>query len=311
MAMVFDMSKTSYKRLNRIKRNYELYLFILPTIIYIFIFNYLPMYGVIIAFKDFIPSKGIWGSQWVGFKHFTRFFESYYFWELIRNTIGLSVYRLIVSFSFPIVFALMLNQVQKFKYKKFVQTVTYAPHFISTVVLVGMINVFISPRGGLINIIINLLGGETILFAAEPKWFKTLYVFSGIWQELGWNSIIYLAALAGISPALYDAAQIDGANKIKRVWYIDIPGILPTIIVLLILSIGKIMNVGFQKAYLMQNPLNLESSEIISTFVYKVGLLDAQFSFSTAVNLFNTVINFILIISVNAIAKRVSEISLW
>lgn len=294
-----------------ISKNYELYLLLLPAIIYKLIFDYVPMYGILIAFKDYVPKLGIWGSRWIGFRQFERFFNSYYFWELIRNTVSLNVFQLVIGFPAPIIFALLLNQVQARRFKKLVQTVTYAPHFISTVVLIGMLKIMISPRTGMINIIIKALGGEAIHFEAEAYWFRPLYILSGIWQNMGWSAIIYIAALTSIDPELTEAAIVDGASKLKRIWYIDIPGILPTIVILLILEMGSIMSVGLEKVYLMQTPINLVNSETISTFVYKVGLLDSQFSFSTAVNLFDTVINLLLLIIVNQIAKKVSEISLW
>ncbi len=297
--------------IKRIKQNWELYLLILPVLLYFIIFHYWPMYGVQIAFKDFMASKGISGSQWVGFKHFERFFKSYYFGRLIRNTLGINLYQLAVAFPIPIILALMMNEVKNNKFKRTVQTVTYAPHFISTVVLVGMVVSFLSPSTGIINMFIKALGFQPISFMTEPKWFKTIYVFSGIWQNMGWNSIIYMAALAGIAPELHEAAIVDGASRTQRIWHINIPGILPTIIIMFIMETGKIMNVGFEKAFLMQNDLNISSSDVISTYVYRSGILGAQYSFSTAVGLFNSVINFIMLILVNSISRRLSETSLW
>jgi putative aldouronate transport system permease protein len=253
----------------------------------------------------------MWGSPWVGLKHFERFINGYQFWTLFKNTLGLSAYQLIAGFPMPILMALIVNQVTNMKVKKTVQTITYAPHFISTVVLVGMLFTFLSPRSGFINKIIAAFGGEPIFFMASAQWFKTLYVLSGIWQNAGWGMIIYLAALSNVDTGLYDAAMIDGANRFQRVIHIDIPSIIPTAIMLLILNMGRVMSVGFEKAFLMQTPANLESAEIISTYVYKVGLLNAQFSFSTAVGLFNSVINLILIIVVNSLARKYSETSLW
>lgn len=301
----------SRKLWGELKKNYELYLFLLPTLLYFLIFHYGPMYGIQLAFKDFIAVKGITGSPWAGLKHFRRLFNSYQFWPLIKNTILLSLYQLTVGFPIPIILALLLNQMMNKNYKKIVQTVTYAPHFISTVVLVGMMHIFLSPRNGLINIIITQLGGEPVFFLGSEKWFRSVYVLSGVWQNSGWSAIIYLAALSGIDPALHEAAIVDGANKHQRVWYIDVPGILPTAIIMLILNLGQLMSVGFEKVFLMQNSLNLGKSEIISTYVYKVGLLGSQYSFATAVGLFNSIVNFILLIVVNKIAKSSSEISLW
>jgi putative aldouronate transport system permease protein len=294
-----------------LKQNYDLYLLLLPTVIYFFIFHYIPIYGLQMAFRDFLPTKGFAGSPWIGLAHFKRFFNSYYFPLLVRNTIVLTFYQLAVSFPFPIVLALLLNQLPSRRYRRIIQTVTYAPHFISTVVIVGMLLIFLSPRNGIVNIAIKALGGTPIFFIAKPGWFRTIYVFSGVWQNAGWASIIYLAALAGINPELHEAAIVDGANKIQRIRHIDIPGIVPTMIILLILRVGRIMSIGFEKAYLMQNSLNSVTSEIIATYVYKVGLLGAQYSFSAAVGFFNSIINFLLLVIVNKISKKVSAISLW
>nr|WP_240762056.1 ABC transporter permease subunit [Paenibacillus thalictri] len=288
-----------------------MYLLIAPVLAYFIIFHYAPMYGLQIAFKDFIATKGITGSSWVGFKHFKQFFQSYYASRIILNTLGVSAMQLIIGFPMPILLAIMINELRGSKFKRTVQTVTYAPHFLSAVVLVGIMIIFLSPRSGLVNQIIAFFGGERIAFFGEPGWFKTLYVLSDVWQNMGWASIIYLAALAGIDPQQYEAAVIDGAGKLQKIIHITIPGLLPTAIILLILNLGTLMSVGFEKVYLMQNDLNLDSSEIISTYVYKKGLLGAQYSFSAAVGLFNSVINFILLIVVNGLSRRVSKTSLW
>lgn len=292
-------------------KNWDLYILIAPVVIYFLIFKYWPMYGVQIAFKDFIANKGITGSPWRGLKHFRRFFKSHQFWPLMKNTVGLSLYQLGAGFPLPILLALMMNEVRNEKFKKSVQTITYAPHFLSTVVLVGMMTSMLSPKTGVINNLIETFGGKRIYFMAEPGWFKTVYVWSGIWQNMGWNSIIYMAALAGIDPELYEAAIVDGAGKLQRMWNITIPGILPTAITLLILNTGQIMNIGFEKVFLMQSGLNLTTSEVISTYVYKVGLINAEYSFSAAVGLFNSLINFILLITVNKISRKTTETSLW
>ncbi len=263
------------------------------------------------AFKDFVPSKGIMGSPWVGLKHFERFFNSFQFEALIKNTVGLSVYQLIITFPIPIIIALMLNQLAKEKVKKFIQTTIYAPYFISTVVLVGMMQIFLSPSSGFINNIIQAFGGEPIYFFASPKWFRPLYILSSVWQGTGWATVIYIAALSGVDPQLHEAAIVDGASKFKRILTVDVPAIMPVIVIQLILSLGNVMNVGFEKAYLMQTDLNLDTSEIIGTYIYKVGLQQSQYSFSTAVNLFLAVINVILLVSVNKIVKKFSESSLW
>lgn len=294
-------------------RNWELYVLISPVLAYFIIFEYIPMYGVQIAFKNFVATKGIWGSSWVGMRHFERFFDSYFFWRLITNTLGVSLYQLVVGFPVPIILALMINEVKQSRilFKKIVQTVTYAPHFLSTVVLVGIVVMFLAPETGMINKIIVLFGGQPISFMTEPAWFKTIYVGSGVWQQMGWSSIIYLAALAGIDPQLHEAAKVDGATRLQRIWHVNIPGIMPTIIILLILNMGSIMGVGFEKVYLMQNDLNIESSEVISTYVYKSGIIQAQYSFSAAIGLFNSIINFTLLILVNFVVKRMNQTSLW
>ncbi|MGE7624962.1 ABC transporter permease [Viridibacillus sp. NPDC096237] len=292
------------------KKNWELYLLLAPVILYFVVFHYFPLYGLQIAFKDFIATKGIMGSPWVGFKHFERFFDSYYFWRLIKNTVGIGLFTLVVSFPVPIILALMLNEVKSLRYKKFVQTVIYAPHFLSTVVVVGMLLLFLKPEG-LVNQVITLFGGNSIDFITEPGWFKSLFVVSDVWQTMGWSSIIYIAALAAVDPAQHEAAMIDGASKFQRIIHINIPAIMPTIVILFILNAGSVMAVGFEKVYLMQNDLNMSTSDVISTFVYRSGILEAQYSFSAAVGLFNSLINFIMLIMVNQIAKKVNETSLW
>jgi len=292
-------------------KNKTLYIMLLPVTTYFLIFCYWPMYGVQIAFKNFNAAKGIMGSPWVGFYHFQRFFRSYNFVTLITNTITLNLYNLVASFPAPIILALLLNEVANSKFKRVVQTVTYAPHFLSTVVVTGMLTTLLSPKTGIVNHLIATLGGERIYFMGEPAWFKHIYVWSGVWQHTGWSAIIYLAALTSVDQQQHEAAIIDGANKVQRIWYINIPAVLPTAIILLILNLGQIMNVGFEKVFLLQNDLNLKSSDVISTYVYRMGLLGAQYSFSTAVGLFNSVINFILIVVVNYISRKVSEVSLW
>ena len=294
-----------------VKKHWELYLLLLPTMVYILIFLYAPMGGVLIAFKDYSPSRGIFGSPWAGFKYFKRFFESYVFWDILYNTISLSIFNLVANFPIPIIFALLLNNLVSKKYKRFVQTVSYAPHFISMVVLVGMLSVFLSPQSGILNIIIRIFGGDPVYFMGRAELFQPIYVWSGVWQNTGRAAIIYIAALAGISPDLHEAAIVDGATKFQRTIYIDIPGLMPTAVIMLLLNLGQIMNIGFEKAFLMQNNLNIVRSEIISTYVYKLGLLGAQFSFATAVGLFNSVIGFVLVIVVNTIARKVGDTSLW
>jgi putative aldouronate transport system permease protein len=294
-----------------IARNWELYLFIAPALLYFLIFCYGPMYGIQIAFKNFIPTKGITGSPWVGFDHFMRFFESYYFWDLIWNTLSISLYSLAVGFPIPIILALAFNEIRNGYFKKMAQTVTYAPHFISMVVMAGMIITFLSPSTGIVTNIIEGLGFESPDFLTDPRWFKTMYVFSDVWQSAGWGTIIYLAALSGVDPGLHEAAIIDGASRFQRVRHINIPTLMPTMTILLILSMGSLLGVGFEKILLLQNPLNMTSSEVISTFVYRSGLVSAQYSFSTAIGLFNSVINAVLLVAVNQIVRRTSNNSLW
>ncbi|MHA6481707.1 ABC transporter permease [Paenibacillus sp. strain BS8-2] len=293
------------------KRNYDLYLLSIPAFIYFIIFQYGPMYGLQIAFKDYNPVKGFLNSDWVGLEHLARFLSSYNFWLLIKNTLFINLYELAVAFPAPIIFALLLNEIGKARFKKFVQMVSYAPHFISTVVMVGILMIFLSATGGTVNHIIQFFGLEPIAFLQEPGWFKTVYVLSGVWQSLGWGTIIYLAVLSGVDKQLYEAAQIDGASKLKRIIHIDIPQLIPTAIILLILDVGRMMNVGFEKVFLLQNSLNLSASDVISTYVYRMGILSADFSFATAVGLFNAVINFILLVSVNQFIRKRSETSLW
>jgi putative aldouronate transport system permease protein len=295
----------------KLKKSWQLYLFALPAFIIILIFSYGPMYGVIIAFKDYMPAFGILGSPWVGFKHFQRFFESYYFWDLMKNTLGISVYSLVVGFPLPIILALVLNELKDGPFKKFTQTVTYAPNFISVVVICGMVISFLTPSTGIINHLLDFLGFERISFMSDPRWFKTVYVLSGVWQGTGWGSVIYLAALSGVDIQLHEAATVDGATRLQRIWYINLPTIVPTMVILLIMNLGSVMSLGYEKILLLQNALNMDSSNVIATFVYKQGLLEAQYSFAAAVGLFNSAINAVLLILVNSISRKVSQTSLW
>ncbi|WP_018752219.1 ABC transporter permease [Paenibacillus sanguinis] len=294
----------------RIKRNSGLYLLLLPAVVLTLLFAYKPMYGVLIAFKDYSPALGINGSPWVGFKHFEKFFNSYQFSTTIKNTIIISLYS-IATFPIPIVLALMVNQMKAGRFRRFFQTVSYMPHFISTVVMVGLMLILLSPSTGLVGHLYKLFGGEAPDLIGSAGWFSSLYVWSDVWQHVGWDSIIFIAALSTVDPSLYEAATVDGASRWHKVRYIDIPMLMPTAIILLILRVGGLLGVGFEKVYLMQNDLNITSSEILSTYIYKIGLLSSQYSFSSAVNLFNTVINFMLLILVNQISKKFSENSLW
>ena len=303
--------QSTRRALRRMGRDYELYLFLLPALIYYIVFHFWPMYGVQIAFKDFIAIKGIEGSPWVGLKHFIRFVNAPSFWNLIRNTLGISLYSLAAGFPIPILLALVLNELRYPRFKRLVQTVSYAPHFISTVVMVSMLTIFLNKNYGIVNQLAGALGAERVAYMERPEWFKTIYVLSGVWQGMGWSSIIYLSALSGIDLSLHEAAMIDGAGRLRRIWHINLPGILPTVTILFIMQTGNLMSVGFEKIYLMQNDLTLETSEVISTYVYKVGLLQVQYSFSAAVGLFTSVINFVLLAVVNGICGRLSETSLW
>ena len=295
----------------RFKKNWQLYIFLLPALAGLILFSYVPMYGIQLAFRDYNPLKGIMGSPWVGGENFTRFFHSPQFQNLLINTLSISFYSLIVGFPIPIILALGLNYVANLRFKKAVQSITYAPYFISTVVLVGILNIFLSTDGGLINQLVKLFGREPVLFMGQSRFWRHIYVWSGVWQSMGWNAVIYIATLAGVSAELHEAATIDGATKLQRVFRIDLPMILPTIVITLILSCGSIMGIGFEKAYLMQNPLNLGVSEIISTYIYKIGLVNSEYGFSTAVGLFNSVVNCIVLLTVNQVAKRMSKTSLW
>lgn len=283
---------------------------LLPAVVLLLCFTYKPMYGVIIAFKDYTPSLGITGSPWAGFKYFEKFFDSYQFEITLKNTLYISLYSF-ATFPIPIIFALLVNQLRQNWFRRFFQTVTYMPHFISTVVLVGLMMILLSPGSGLIGNLYRLFGAEAPNLMGSASLFSSLYVWSDVWQQTGWNSIIYLAALSAINPSLYEAARVDGASRWQTVRLIDLPMLMPTAITLLILRIGGLLGVGFEKTFLMQNNLNISGSEVISTYVYKIGLLSAQYSFSSAINLFNTVINLILLITVNQISKKYSENSIW
>jgi len=295
----------------RMKRSWELYVIVLLPVLYLIIFKYIPMFGVSIAFKDYNVVKGIWGSPWAGFKHFETLFHSPNFPLLIKNTLIISFYALIAGFPVPIILALALNEVRTGFFKRSVQMITYAPHFVSTVVMVSIIILMLSPHVGVVARLFSFFGMTNTNFMGEPGLFKSIYVWSGVWQEMGYGSIIYIAALSSVDPALYEAARMDGASRFKKIIHIDLPTLIPITVILLILSLGSIMGVGFEKIFLMQNPLNVSTSEVISTYVYKVGLLGANFSFSSAVGLFNSVINLILLVVVNFIARRLSDNSLW
>lgn len=306
-----DKQKRRKATLKLMRQNYQLYIFLIPAIVFIVLFMYTPLYGLQIAFKNYRGGDGIWGSAWVGLKWFNQFFSTPRCWEIVKNTLTISVYSLIAGFPLPICLAIILNYVKNLHFKKFAQTVTYMPYFISTVVLVAMMNLFFSPSSGFINTIVKSFGGEPIYFMGLSNLFPHMYVWSGIWQSMGYSSIIYIAALSGVSPELHESAVIDGANILQRIWHIDIPTIMPTMIILLIMSCGNIMNVGYEKVYLMQNDLIADVSEIISTYVYKIGLTNNQFSFSTAIGLMNNVINFVILVAANKLANKLFGSGLW
>lgn len=305
-----DVKKKKQSPFEYIKKNYVLYLFLLPAMILVFIFNYVPMYGVMIAFKDFSPLKGIAGSEWVGFEHFIKFLESPNFQQIFMNTIKLSTFELLFGFPVPVILAIMLNQVRRARIKKNIQLIIYAPHFISVVVIAGMIFIFLSPAGPL-NALLTLIFDRPVSFMSEPSYFRTIFIVSGIWQGAGFASIIYVAALSNVDPQLHDAATMDGASLLQRIRHIDLQTLKPTMTVLFILAVGGIMTIGFEKAYLLQTSMNLPASEIIDTYVYKRGLQAADWSFGAAIGLFNSIISLVLLITVNTIVKKVNGETLY
>lgn len=311
MKITTNKKHESNELLQSMRKNWQLYVMILPTLLYLLIFCYGPMYGIQLAFKDYMAVEGIWASPFVGLKHFRRLFDSYYFGRLIYNTLKINICSLIFGFPVPIIFALMLNELGGKRYKRVIQTVSYAPHFISTVVMVSMVTMFLSPTNGIINKFIGVFGKEPVYFMGEKEWFVPVYVISGIWQGLGWSSIIYIAALSNVDREVQEAAVIDGATRMQRIWHVTIPCILPTIIIMLINQVGHLMSIGFEKVLLMQNSLNLSASDVIGTYTYRSGLLGGEYSYSTAIGLFNSIINIILLVSVNRISKKMTETSLW
>ncbi|WP_112182781.1 MULTISPECIES: ABC transporter permease subunit [Paraliobacillus] len=294
-----------------IVEDYQLWLLILPAIIVVIIFNYIPMYGIQLAFREYDFTAGLTGGEWVGLKYFEQFINSHMFWDLLRNTLLISLTTIIIGFPAPIILALIINQITWKKGKKILQTTVYLPHFISIVVLVGLLNVLLSPNNGLIGLAVSAFGFEDTNLLASVKAFVPVYVLSDVWQHVGWNSIIYLAALSSVDPQLYDSAKVDGASRWQIIKNVELPAIVPTIIILLILNMGTAISTGFEKIFLMQNSLNLPVSEVIETYVYKIGIISNQFSYAAAIGLFNTLINFSLLLLMNYIAKRFFKISLW
>ncbi|MDF2924668.1 MAG: sugar transporter permease [Paenibacillaceae bacterium] len=290
--------------------NKYLYIMMIPVVVFYAVFHYAPMYGAVIAFKDYSPMKGIMASDWVGFREFEAFFSTYYFWRILKNTVLISLYSLLFEFPLPILLALMINEVRSKLFKKAVQTLTYMPYFISTIVIAGIIRDF-TGSNGVINAAYSFFGGDGTSMLQHPELFRPIYIFSEIWQKIGWESIIYLAALTGIDQEQYEAARMDGASRLRQMWHVTLPGITPTIVILLILRVGNMLNVGFEKIILLYNPMTYETADVISSFVYRKGLLEFSWSYSTAVGLFNSVINLTLLVTANWITRRVSENSLW
>ncbi|MFC7678795.1 ABC transporter permease [Paenibacillus sp. GCM10028914] len=299
------------KRKPNIRKNKWLYIMMLLPLASLIIWNYIPMYGIIISFKDYSPALGMMDSPWVGFDHFKRFFNAFYFWDVIINTLRISIYSLVVGVPLPIILALMFNELRNKKYKSLAQTISYIPNFISIVIIVGMLMFFTSPVDGVINSIIQYFGGEPIDFIGDPDLFPHVFVWSGIWQSVGWSTLIYTAAMSGIPQDQYEAAYLEGASRLQCIRHITIPAIMPTIVILTILATGSVMSVGFEKVLLMQNDANLATSEVLSTYTYKAGILNAEYSFSAAVGFFNNIINFIVLYVVNKFSQKFSETSLW
>lgn len=297
--------------LNTFRRDYQLWIMILPAIVVIFIFNYIPMYGIQLAFRDYNFTKGLTGGEWRGLFYFKQFFESYQFADLMKNTVVISLSTVILSFPAPIILALLINQLRWKRAKKALQTTVYLPHFISIVVMVGLLNVLLSPNSGVIGHVLQSMGLGDVNLLGSTSTFVPVYVISEIWQHCGWNSIIYLAALSTVDPQLYDASKIDGASRWQTIRNIEIPALIPTIIILFVLSMGSVLSTGFEKIFLMQNSLNLPVSEVIATYVYKIGIVSNQFSYSAAIGLFNTLINFFFLYTMNLVARKTSETSLW
>lgn len=299
------------KQIKKITKHWQLYLMILPAVLYLILFQYKPMYGVVIAFKDFNMRAGILGSEWIGFENFSRLFNSYWFPIIMKNTLTLSILSLLIGFPLPILLALMVNEISNEKIKRTFQTVSYAPHFISVIVVCGMITMFLNPTSGIINQFLNMLGIESIFFMQNSDLFKWIYIISGNWQNVGWGAIIYFAALSSVDRSLIESAEIDGANRLQKIFYINLPVLVPTMTILFILRCGRLLGVGYEKIYLLQNPTNISASEVISTYVYKTGLINSDFSFSTAVGLFNSLVNAVILIIANTLSRRVGKSSLW
>ncbi len=311
--MMIDQHKS--QRLNswlkRFNQTKSLYLFILPAIVFYGLFKYYPIYGSQIAFRDYSPFLGFWDSPWVGWDNFRRLFNSPDFVRIIRNTLWINMANLVFGFPVPIILAIMLNQLSSIRFKRTIQTITYAPYFISTVVLVGMLYTMLSPYSGVLNAIRKHLGLAPVFYMAEKRLYVPIYVLSNIWQTSGWSAVIFIAALSGVSDELHMAAQVDGAGRLRRIWHIDLPWIMPTILTMLILNVGQLFTIGMEKSLLMQNSINIDVSEVLSTYTYKRGLINGDFSYASAIEMMQAVVNFSLLVVVNRISKRFNEVSLW
>lgn len=305
-----DRPSFGQRLLADIRKNWILYVMVLPVLAYYLLFSYVPMAGIQLAFKKYMIKKGIWGSPWVGLKNFSRFFKGYNFWTLIWNTMAISLYSLVVGTVVPILFSVLINYVRHKRWKKTLQMVTYLPYFISNVVLVGMLAIFLG-NSGLINALLQRLGLEAIPFLSSGKLFRSVYTWSGVWQGLGYSSVIYIAALSGVDPQIHEAAIVDGASIWRRIWHIDLAELRPTVLVLFIMSLGNVINVGYEKVLLMQNSLNTSTSEVLSTYVYKIGLINSDYGFSTAVGLFNSLVSMVLLLVANRVAKKLAGYSIW
>lgn len=305
------VQKLKMENWKRIYKDRYLLLLFLPCFVYYVLFKYIPMWGVLISFKDFKPFIGFMDSDWVGLKHYIEFFSNPDAWRIIRNTLLLGIYSLLWCFPFPIIFALMLNEITRTRFKKFVQTISYMPHFLSAVVVCGMVTSFLSPIRGIVNIIINFLGGETINFLSSPQWFRTIYVATEVWQTIGWSAIIYLASISNVDPQYYEAAKLDGASRFRQIWSITLPCIAPTIATMLILRAGSILDVGLEKVLLLYSPAIYETSDIIATYVYRQGIISGNMSYAAAVGLFSAIVNLILLLTANYLSKKFSDIGIF
>lgn len=285
--------------------------FILPGVLYYILFHYKPMWGALIAFQDYNPFLGFWGSKWVGLKHFRNFFQSTYAPRLIKNTLAISIYSIIFSFPLPIVYAILQNEVRFSRFRSIMQSISYFPHFISVVIICGLLKQYLSISNGIVNELLAALGFEKIPFLSSPSWFRTIYIASGVWQGLGWNSIIYYATLTSVDPSLFEAAEIDGANRLQRIWHISVPALAPTMVTLLLMQLGNVLNVGYEKVLLLYNPSTYSTSDILSTYVYRVGITQMKYSFASTVGLFNNVVGLVIVMFFNMLAHKVADTSLW